>query len=81
MKDSTGRELMADFESHRDARRITLFAAGYQGLYYPGECGCTIEDLAPCGDLDCLFDCQPGYRLTGADMFDFYIGQKPEGAS
>lgn len=30
----------------------------YDGLYYPGECACKLDDLMPCED--CNFDCQPG---------------------
>lgn len=34
---------------------------GYDGLYSDcGDCGCTLPDLYPCGDLS--LHCQPGYR-------------------
>jgi len=36
-----------------------LIANGYDGLYYH-NCGCTIEDLIPCGA--CFDDCIPGYK-------------------
>ena len=29
----------------------------FEGLVDPGECGCGIDDLAPCGG--CFLDCQP----------------------
>lgn len=32
----------------------------YDGLVYPGECGCLIEDLCPCG-TDFL-ECVPGHK-------------------
>ena len=46
---------------------------GFTGLFYPGECGCSILDIMPCGcdikDLDCEF----GYEVEGNDEFDFMI--------
>lgn len=36
-----------------------LKANGFTGLYSEG-CGCTIDDLAPCGEMG--FDCVAGYR-------------------
>jgi len=33
---------------------------GYDGIYYPGECACKIDDLAPCGES--LLECIPGYE-------------------
>lgn len=34
---------------------------GYGGLFYDGgECGCVVENLAPCGEIQT--DCEPGYR-------------------
>jgi len=48
---------------------------GYDGLYHDCDCGCSIDDLAPCGHL-CL-DCTPGYRKdTPGGEFDFIIGPK-----
>jgi len=44
-----------------------LSAGGFDGLYVPGECGCTLEDLAPCGGCDrdegktFINGCEPGY--------------------
>ncbi len=34
---------------------------GYDGLCGE-ECGCGIDDLAPCGQADNLFDCIPAYK-------------------
>lgn len=54
-----------------------LIKEGYDGLFYPGECACKIDDLCPCGS-NCL-DCEPGY-LQNKDECDFpedcefYIG-------
>lgn len=46
--------------------REKLKANGYSGLYYPGECGCGIDDLAPCGECqeggEYVNDCKPGYK-------------------
>lgn len=45
--------------------REKLKGKGYSGLYYPGECGCGIDDLAPCGECqeggEYINDCKPGY--------------------
>ena len=36
---------------------------GFDGLCNPeAPCGCGIDDLAPCGDLD-FIDCQPAYKV------------------
>ena len=51
----------------------------YDGLYFPGECGCESDDLAPCGE-DCL-DCLPGYKriCTPDEGYDWFIqADKPE---
>ena len=32
---------------------------GFDGLYYPGECACKKDDLAPCDNLN--MGCKPGY--------------------
>lgn len=55
---------------------------GYTGLYYPGECGCEISDLAPCGDdhSQCILgyerECTPEEKAEG---YDFMVGsQKPQ---
>ena len=37
-----------------------LRAHGYDGLYYEGDCGCLLDDLAPCGEMDQR--CRPGVR-------------------
>lgn len=40
-----------------------LKSNGYTGLVYDwGECGCTIDDLAPCDGV--LSECEPGYKVT-----------------
>ncbi len=38
---------------------LALKADGYDGVY-GDECGCLIEDLAPCGDDP--WECQPGHK-------------------
>jgi hypothetical protein len=48
--------------------KCRLEAEGYDGLYCPGECGCTLEDLAPCGECntedgeDWINGCEAGYK-------------------
>ncbi len=48
---------------------------GYDGLCQPGVCGCVIEDLAPCSEMN--EDCEAGYKGPcrcgeGCD-FDIYV--------
>ena len=43
----------------RDEAR-QLRKAGYDGLYYPGECACLVDDLYPCGERQ--DGCRPGYN-------------------
>lgn len=48
--------------------RKKLIADGYSGLFYPGECACVVDDLAPCGecqqdDDEYINDCEPGYMF------------------
>jgi len=45
---------------------------GFDGLYQPGECGCEIGELCPCGEP--APDCQAGYKGPGQDGYDFMIG-------
>ena len=33
---------------------------GYEGLFYPGECACELEDLMPCDEPN--MNCEPGYK-------------------
>ena len=33
---------------------------GYDGLFDPGNCACSTDDIAPCGELSLY--CQPGYK-------------------
>lgn len=47
--------------------KLRLEQGGFGGLYVPGECGCLVEDLAPCGscesdDAGWINGCEPGYR-------------------
>jgi len=42
---------------------------GYDGLYYPGECACENDDLAPCGED--ISKCDAGYFTADRE---FYIG-------
>ncbi len=59
-----------------------LKANEFDGLFEDGECGCLIDDLAPCGS-DALLDCKPGYKRLPTEHedpeFEFMIGSdKPE---
>ena len=42
-----------------------LEANGYGGLFHNGDCGCELNDLAPC--CEALTDCEAGYRVVGCD--------------
>lgn len=52
---------------------------GFDGLYYPGECGCEINDLAPCGEM--TGQCEPGVKksCTCGEGCDWDIGPKGDG--
>lgn len=66
-----------------------LEAQGYSGLYYPNECGCGIDDLAPCGECGCdpgedwINGCSPGYKHMDpnaghAEYGDFVVTNSKE---
>ena len=56
----------------KDIVRRYLEKLGYDGLYYPGECACLKDDLAPCEGQ--MANCQPGYRVDSEeDGFDYHI--------
>lgn len=48
--------------------RDKLEAQGFSGLYCEGECGCGIDDMAPCGECsrengeEWINGCEPGYK-------------------
>ena len=50
-------------------QRVILIAGGFTGIVAPGECGCRLDDLMPCGISSLYRDgatgipkgCQPGY--------------------
>lgn len=51
----------------------------YAGLYSDGECGCQLDDLAPCGEM--MGDCSPGDKVEGCTCgagCDFHIVQRGE---
>lgn len=59
--------------------RIKLESEGKEGLFYPGECACTIDDLAPCGECehtpgeDYINDCDGGYKHSDPKNPDFFV--------
>lgn len=61
-----------------------LAAAGFSGLYRDGECGCTVDDLAPCGDAhkdegeEWINGCDAGYKHTDPRCGDFVVSQSKE---
>lgn len=50
--------------------KAKLLEDSYTGLYYPGECACSTDDLAPCGSCEqeegeeYINDCSPGYKFV-----------------
>lgn len=64
------------FKNVKDIVTAFLKAHGYDGLYSSfGECGCKLDDLAPCGDGD-IMNCEPGYvqPCTCGKKCDWHIG-------
>jgi len=65
-----------------DVREIVkeyLEKNGYDGLFHPGMCSCTSDDLFPCGEPYPW--CEPGYKVPCAcgEGCDFDIGRdKPQ---
>ena len=59
--------------------KAKLKAGGYGGLYFPGECACDIDDLAPCGecqheeDEEFINDCEAGYKHVDPKRPDFWV--------
>lgn len=56
-----------------------LKANNYDGLYVSGECGCLLDDLAPCGEY--CSECTPGYKLPDNEGYDFMVGEQPSPAT
>lgn len=46
-----------------DIVREWLLAHGYEGLCSE-NCGCDVDDLAPCRGDNCFADCVPAYRVS-----------------
>lgn len=59
--------------------RIRLIEDGYTGLYFPGECACGLEDLAPCGNASStdgeryINGCLGGYKHQDPARPHFFI--------
>lgn len=59
--------------------RAQLQMDGFTGLLFDGECGCTIDDLAPCGSCikedgeDYINGCDGGYKHQDPTRQDFWI--------
>ena len=85
--ESVQAELKAMCKAATTVRDITeqwLRANGYDGLYSPGYCCCSVEDLMPCGEYKP--DCRPGHKVpcpgpelcNGEGECEFHIGRKSE---
>ncbi len=60
--------------------KTALKEKGFDGLRYDGECGCSVDDLAPCGEITA--HCEAGYMvkvpIDSCAPFDFYICQSKD---
>jgi len=60
-----------------------LVANDYDGLYCDG-CGCSVDDLWPCSNVEAMLTCRAGYKVAGCqndcgEGCDFHIvAEKPE---
>lgn len=61
MKNPTVREIVKGY----------LEANGYDGLYHENDCGCDLDDLAPCCD-DCL-RCTAAYKHAARGEYDWIM--------
>ena len=41
--------------------REWLLENGFDGLHHESDCGCKVDDLAPCGE--CFSECTAGYEI------------------
>ena len=69
----------AEIMAHPDVIQMlkeSLKAKGYDGLQCDGECGCDIDDLAPCTE-GIQAHCEAGYKvhapLGSGASYDWYI--------
>lgn len=59
--------------------KAKLQVEGYDALYYPGECACSVDDLAPCGYCDreegedYINGCKGGYKHQDPTRPDFWV--------
>lgn len=67
--------------------RVFLIAGGFTGIVAPGECGCRLDDLMPCGVSSFYCDgatgipngCQPGYAHSDPmNKSDWIVSTKKE---
>ena len=62
-----------------DGLKSYMTKHGYTGLFVPGECGCEISDIAPCGEdfseceLGYVIDCAPEEEKEG---YNFMVTNK-----
>jgi hypothetical protein len=62
--------------------KVKLIDGGFSGLSCDGECGCLIEDLAPCGELcqeegeDYINGCDGGHVFYDPDRLELWVVKK-----
>ncbi len=57
----------------REIVKVFLEENGFDGLFYDSDCGCGVDDLAPCCDHS--FTCEPAYRYVCTDKESAWFGQ------
>jgi hypothetical protein len=69
---------MSELNATEQARQL-LIKNGYNALSYPGECACSIDDFAPCGECekhdgeDYINDCDPSYKFIDPENKSFWV--------
>jgi len=61
--------------------KVKLIQQGYSGLYCDGECGCVVDDLAPCGECEqddegWINHCEPGHKHIDPRNGEFIISPR-----
>jgi len=60
----------------KDMVKQYLIDNNYDGLFYPGECACGLDDMFPCGEY--MMDCEPGYKIPCPNKGDCYCEEYGE---
>lgn len=69
---------MSDTGRKSKNEAVWLRRRGFDGLYFPGECACKVDDLYPCGERQ--DGCKPGVLKpcpSDCGEHDWHIGEAP----